>query len=306
MGMLLFEHFILVFSFFFFYCLILLSISFFTLIERKILRRFQQRKGPNKLGFFGEMQPFSDALKLYGKESFFIFSFLKMIFHISSFSLLLLICLLWFILPVFNIILNIKRGFLYLLIIFRLSVIPILIISWYSNCKYSIIGGLRNVTQIVSYEVCISFIMISFICYINSFNIYNFCKVKNIIFISLILILYVWLPVIFSESNRTPFDFSEGESELVSGFNTEYRGSYFAFFFIAEYMSIIYLSLFSCYLFLYSDIKLGFISIIFCILYIFCRGFLPRFRYDILIIFCWKSLLPYSICIIFLILIIII
>jgi NADH-ubiquinone oxidoreductase chain 1 len=174
-----------------------------------------------------------------------------------------------------------------------------MIAGWSSNSNYALLGGLRAVAQTISYEVSIALILISFIFLIGNFNILNFFVYQSYIWFIIILfpIALVWFVISLAETNRTPFDFAEGESELVSGFNVEYRSGGFALIFLAEYSRILFIRMLFCILFLGCDIlrfqfylKLMFISFIF----IWARGTLPRFRYDKLIYLAWKCFLPFS------------
>ena len=159
--------------------------------------------------------------------------------------------------------------------------------------------GLRAVAQTISYEVRIALILLRFIFLIGSYNILIFYKYQLFIWFLFILfpIALVWFRISLAETNRTPFDFAEGESELVSGFNVEYRSGGFALIFLAEYASILFIRILFCVIFLGRDVfslffyvKLTFISFIF----IWVRGTLPRFRYDKLMYLAWKSFLPFS------------
>jgi NADH-ubiquinone oxidoreductase chain 1 len=188
-------------------------------------------------------------------------------------------------------------GLLFFLCCTSLGVYTIIIAGWSSNSNYALLGGLRSVAQTISYEVSLSLILISFIFLIISFNIIIFIIYQKyiwFIFICLPLVL-CWFASSLAETNRTPFDFAEGESELVSGFNVEYRRGGFALIFLAEYARILFMRILFRILFLGGNLfsllfyyKLGFISFLF----IWVRGSLPRFRYDKLMYLAWKSFLP--------------
>lgn len=276
-----------------FFCL--LSISFFTLIEQKFLAAAQLRNGPYQVGYLGLLQPISDFIKLSLKESDDVIKDnLNFIFITLPYINLTFFLVIWVIYPCYSSMFNVLGGFLFFIIVLGLVSIPLLIISWYSNCKYSLIGGLRSVSQIVSYDCVIGFIFISILFISGRCDIegYEFISIDSIFFL-LVPVLGIWLPSILAESNRTPFDFSEGESELVSGFNTEYSGFSFSGCFMGEYISILFMRVFTGYIFI---IKVGlFLSVtafIVVIFYVWVRAFLPRYRYDKLIMARWKILLP--------------
>jgi len=205
--------------------------------------------------------------------------------------------LLWLLYPSYLVLFNLFGGILFFIVILSLVSIPVLIISWYSNCKYSLIGGLRGVSQIVSYDCVIGFIFIRFIFLINNLDLEFYSDINNrFSFFVFFPVLLIWIICILAESNRSPFDFSEGESELVSGFNTEYSGFSFSGCFIGEYVSILFISLFSGFIFFcHISLFIGLSCLLFCFYYVWVRVFLPRYRYDKLIIASWKFLLPLGI-----------
>jgi len=287
--------FLFFFFFFFFFLFIIcsiLAISFFTLIEQKIIASRQLRLGPHYRGYVGFLQPFCDAIKLYSKYNKIFFLFSNLIFTFLPYFLLFIFCFLWFLNPIMWVSFDINIGALFFLLIISVGGIIILIISWFSNCKYSILGGLRSVSQIVSYDVCFGFIFLCICFLIKSLNICYIRYYMSFLVLSLIPIFFCWFFSILAERNRTPFDFVEGESELVSGFNTEYSGGPFALCFISEYISILFMSYLGFFMFFFFNPLLGFSTIVFCYLYILVRCFLPRYRYDKLMLFCWKVLLP--------------
>lgn len=278
---------------------LLVGVAFLTLIERKVLGYIQLRKGPNKLGVIGLPQPFRDAIKLFTKEQTYPIISNYIIYYFCPIFSLFLSLVVWICIPYFIKIYSFNLGLLFFLCCTRLGVYTVIIAGWSSNSIYSLLGGLRSVAQTISYEVRLSLILISFIFLILRFNIYIFSifqKYLWFIFLRFPLIL-CWFSSSLAETNRTPFDFAEGESELVSGFNVEYRRGGFALIFLAEYARILFISLLFRIIFLGGNLlsllfylKLGFIS--FC--FIWVRGALPRFRYDKLIYLAWKSYLPVS------------
>lgn len=284
--------------------LILIAIAFYTLLERKILGYSQIRKGPTKVRIFGIPQPLADAVKLLAKEKSSPSSANYIIFLLSPLLSFILALTLTSLLPIFTKSLLCKIPFLLFLFITRLSVYPLFLSGWASNAKYSILGALRGVAQTISYEVSIVLIILSFLFIAKHLDFWHSSETSS--FLALLIqpvIIILWRFTILAEANRTPFDLAEGESELVSGFNTEYGGALFAIIFIAEYTRILVISIISAGLLCraFSFLKLlNFMIIIvftawFFLFFLFTRASLPRIRYDILINFTWKSILPLSI-----------
>nr|YP_009343013.1 NADH dehydrogenase subunit 1 [Cambaroides dauricus]APS87227.1 NADH dehydrogenase subunit 1 [Cambaroides dauricus] len=278
---------------------VLLGVAFVTLLERKILGYIQFRKGPNKVGFLGLLQPFSDAVKLFLNEQMKL-SFTNFLpYYISPVFSLFISLIMWSILPYESGLLNMNLGVLFILCCLSSGVYPLMMAGWSSNCKYSLLGSLRAVAQTISYEVSLALILLSFIFLVESFNFKVFVEYQEkmwFLWISLPLSM-IWFSSCLAETNRTPFDFSEGESELVSGFNTEYSSGGFALIFMAEYSSILFMSMIFILLFLGTSP----LSVIFYLqvtgmsfVFIWVRGTLPRFRYDKLMYLAWKSFLPVS------------
>nr|YP_009469523.1 NADH dehydrogenase subunit 1 [Hydrotaea ignava]AVD96784.1 NADH dehydrogenase subunit 1 [Hydrotaea ignava]AWH62909.1 NADH dehydrogenase subunit 1 [Hydrotaea leucostoma] len=278
---------------------VLVSVAFLTLLERKVLGYIQIRKGPNKVGIMGIPQPFCDAIKLFTKEQTYPLLSNYISYYFSPIFSLFLSLLVWMCMPLFIKLFSFNLGLLFFLCCTSLGVYTVMIAGWSSNSNYALLGGLRAVAQTISYEVSLALILLSFIFLIGSYNMLMFYKYQ--LFIWFLFILFpmalVWFSISLAETNRTPFDFAEGESELVSGFNVEYSSGGFALIFLAEYASILFMSMLFCVMFLGSDIfslffyiKLSFISFMF----IWVRGTLPRFRYDKLMYLAWKSFLPFS------------
>nr|QZK21999.1 NADH dehydrogenase subunit 1 [Amitermes sp. QLD_118] len=278
---------------------VMVGVAFLTLLERKVLGYVHIRKGPNKVGFIGILQPFSDAIKLFTKEQYFPLVSNYLIYYFSPIFGFFLSLLIWLLIPYLSGFISFELGLLFFLACTSLGVYTVMIAGWSSNSGYSLLGGLRALAQTISYEVSLAFILLSFVVLICSYNLvyfYSYQVYLWLIFISLPL-SFVWFISCLAETNRTPFDFAEGESELVSGFNVEYGAGGFALIFLAEYASILFMSLLFCVIFLGSDlysfffyVKLTFISFLF----IWVRGTLPRFRYDKLMYLAWSSFLPLS------------
>nr|YP_010174493.1 NADH dehydrogenase subunit 1 [Baeotus beotus]QSJ55245.1 NADH dehydrogenase subunit 1 [Baeotus beotus] len=278
---------------------VLIGVAFLTLLERKLLGYIQIRKGPNKMGYLGILQPFCDAIKLFSKEQVYLNYSNYLVYYFSPVMSFMLSLMVWMLMPyMFNMIMF-NLGVLFFLCCTSMGVYTVMIAGWSSNSNYSLLGGLRAVAQTISYEVSLSLIMMSSILMIMDFNLMKFFDYQIMIwFIFLMFPLSLcFLSSLMAETNRTPFDFAEGESELVSGFNVEYSSGGFALIFLAEYSSILFMSLLFVIMYmggyclnLFFYLKLVFLSFFF----IWVRGTLPRYRYDKLMYLCWKSYLPIS------------
>nr|YP_010487095.1 NADH dehydrogenase subunit 1 [Eupatorus sukkiti]UWI70879.1 NADH dehydrogenase subunit 1 [Eupatorus sukkiti] len=276
---------------------VLVGVAFLTLMERKVLGYIQIRKGPNKVGMMGILQPFSDAIKLFTKEQTYPWMSNFYMYYMSPVFSLFLSLLLWMCMPFLTFVFNFNLGILYFLCCSSLGVYTIMIAGWASNSNYALLGGIRSVAQTISYEVSLALILLSFLYLILSLNIFDFMKYQEVVwFIFLCLPLgMMWLVSSLAETNRTPFDFAEGESELVSGFNVEYSSGGFALIFLAEYSSILFMSMMCVMLFLGGNVfhYMFFIKLVFMsFIWVWVRGTLPRYRYDKLMYLCWKSFLP--------------
>lgn len=278
---------------------VLVSVAFLTLLERKVLSYIQIRKGPNVVGFLGLIQPFSDAIKLFTREQTYPVLSNYISYYFSPVISLFLSLLCWICIPIIVKLFSFSLGILFFLCCTRLGVYTVMVAGWSSNSNYALLGGLRAVAQTISYEVSLAIVFLSFIFLIGSYNLIDFMFYQNYIWFIFILfpIFLVWLRICLAETNRTPFDFAEGESELVSGFNVEYRRGGFALIFLAEYARILFMSILFVLIFIGGDVfniifyvKLCFVSFVF----LWVRGTLPRFRYDKLIYIAWKCFLPFS------------
>nr|YP_010968431.1 NADH dehydrogenase subunit 1 [Aurivittia aurivittata]WNO18763.1 NADH dehydrogenase subunit 1 [Aurivittia aurivittata] len=278
---------------------VLVGVAFLTLLERKVLSYIQIRKGPNKVGFMGLLQPFADALKLLSKEQTYLIYSNYMSYYFSPIISLILSLMLWMLIPYYFNMISFNLGILFFFCCTSLGVYTIMVAGWASNSNYSLLGGLRSVAQTISYEVSLSLILMSCIILIMDFNLVNFSYYQALIwfFFLMIPLSLCWMSSSLAETNRTPFDFAEGESELVSGFNVEYSSGGFTLIFLSEYSSILFMSLLFSILYLggYSLSLMFYFKLIFIsFLFIWVRGTLPRYRYDKLMYLSWKIYLPIS------------
>nr|UTS56479.1 NADH dehydrogenase subunit 1 [Stomphastis thraustica] len=278
---------------------ILISVAFMTLLERKVLGYIQIRKGPNKVGFLGILQPFSDGIKLFVKEQSYPNFSNYISYYFSPIVGFMMSLMMWLLMPYCFNLLSFNLGLMFFFCVSSISVYVIMIAGWASNSNYSLLGGLRAVAQTISYEVSLALIMLSSIILIMDFNLLKFELYQKYMWLMImnLPLSLCWFSSSLAETNRTPFDFAEGESELVSGFNVEYSSGGFALIFLAEYASILFMSLMFVVLFMggYSITLMFYFKLVFLsFLFIWVRGTLPRYRYDKLMYLSWKSYLPVS------------
>jgi NADH-quinone oxidoreductase subunit H len=308
-------YFYVVCNFLVFLIFILLSVAITTLLERKVLASMQRRRGPNVVGMFGFLQPFADALKLLVKENIFPRDSDRNIFVLATVFTFFCSLKIWAALPLweFDYPIYIVNGTLYILIILSFSAYGIIFAGWSSNSKYAFLGGLRSTAQMISYEVCVSFIFILIVMCCQSIDLREIVELQNGIWF-IIPLLPVWVIFIIcglAETNRAPFDLPEAEAELVAGYNVEYSAIPFALFFLAEYANIVATSTISSILFfggwlplfgiqvLYSPLWLSVKIVAHLFVIIWVRATLPRYRYDQLMKLGWKILLPLSLVFLF-------
>nr|YP_010527063.1 NADH dehydrogenase subunit 1 [Callambulyx tatarinovii]UXR12400.1 NADH dehydrogenase subunit 1 [Callambulyx tatarinovii] len=278
---------------------VLIGVAFLVLLERKVLGYIQIRKGPNKVGLMGILQPFSDAIKLFTKETTYPNFSNYYCYYFSPIVSFILSLFIWMLIPYYFNMISFNLGILFFLCCTSMGVYTVMIAGWSSNSNYALLGGLRSVAQTISYEVSMALILVSSIIMIMDFNLMMFYFYQKMIWMMFLMIplSLMWISSMLAETNRTPFDFAEGESELVSGFNIEYSSGGFALIFLAEYSSILFMSLLFVIIYmggydlsLIFYLKLSMISFLF----IWVRGTLPRYRYDKLMYLAWKSYLPIS------------
>jgi NADH-quinone oxidoreductase subunit H len=279
----------------------------------------QQRYGPNAVGFFGLLQPLADGLKLLIKESVIPTNANTFSFILAPILTFFLSLTGWAVIPFSSIsyYTNIDISVLFIFAISSLAVYGVILSGWSSNSKYAFFGALRSAAQMVSYEISIGLILVSLLCCVGSLNFLDIVHYQYFIYFSIpfFSLFLMFLISILAETNRAPFDLPEAESELVSGFNVEYSSMGFALFFLAEYASIILMSLFTVIMFmggwlsfflnsifLIDSIVLGFKTSFILFFFIWVRASFPRYRIDQLMRLCWKIFLPLSFAIVLLIL----
>lgn len=293
---------------------VLISVAYLTLAERKVLGYTQSRKGPNIVGIYGLLQPLADGVKLFTKEMIIPSHVSIFLYFFSPIIALTLGLIVWSLMPLgkYNILSDLGLGILLIFALSSISVYAILMSGWSSNSKYAFLGALRAAAQMISYEVSIGLIVISIIICSGSFNLTKIIQAQE----QTTWFLFPLLPagIMFfisclAETNRAPFDLTEGESELVSGFNVEYSSMSFALFFLAEYSHIIFMSFLFTVLFLGGwsmpivslNIYFFLKSIFIIFLFIWVRTSFPRLRYDQLMHLLWKTYLPLSLSFVILI-----
>lgn len=293
----------------------LLAVAFMTIIERKILAATQRRVGPNTVGIYGTLQPFSDALKLVLKETIIPAQANKALFYLAPVFALIFSLLGWAVIPFGDglVILDFSLGILYTLALSSLGIYGILFAGWSANSKYAFLGALRSTAAMISYELILSTAVIIVVLLTGSFNITSIIEHQQSVWlvVPLLPVFIFFFIAILAECSRTPFDLQEAESELVAGFFTEHSSIIFVFFFLAEYCSIVLMSTLTAILFFggynftqifenYSffniqSIVLGLKTCVFAFLFVLFRATLPRVRYDQIMLFCWTGLLPIAI-----------
>nr|WIW39658.1 NADH dehydrogenase subunit 1 [Bathymodiolus septemdierum]WIW40425.1 NADH dehydrogenase subunit 1 [Bathymodiolus septemdierum]WIW40503.1 NADH dehydrogenase subunit 1 [Bathymodiolus septemdierum]WIW40750.1 NADH dehydrogenase subunit 1 [Bathymodiolus septemdierum]WIW40971.1 NADH dehydrogenase subunit 1 [Bathymodiolus septemdierum] len=274
----------------------LLAVGWFTLVERKVLGYIMTRKGPNKVGVLGLMQPMSDGAKLFSKEIL-IPTYSNFIpFLICPVVTFFIALLLWLLYPFHSSEGVFVCGVLFYLANSGANVYGVMVAGWSSNSKYALLGAMRAMAQSISYEVSMALVLLGCVFMVGSMHLQSIKLWQEgsffIMGVAILPLFMVWLISMLAETNRAPFDFVEGESELVSGFNVEYSSGGFALIYMAEYSNMLFNSLFTCAMFLgSSDMFMVSQAWGFLFLFLWARGTFPRFRYDMLMSLAWKTFL---------------
>ena len=292
---------------------LLLSVAYLTLVERKVLAAVQIRKGPNVVGPFGLLQPIADGVKLLFKETILPAGANRVVFIAAPMLTFILALIAWAVIPIAPgvVLADINVGILYLFAISSLGVYGVIMAGWASNSKYPFLGALRSAAQMVSYEVSMGFVIITVLICVGSLNLTDIVMAQQTVWfaVPLLPMFVIFFVSILAETNRSPFDLPEGESELVAGFFLEYSAIPFALFYLGEYGNMILMSAMTTILFLGGWLPLWDVAplnwipgpvwfagkvafVLFCFLWV--RATMPRYRYDQLMRLGWKVFLPFS------------
>jgi NADH-quinone oxidoreductase subunit H len=286
---------------------LLISVAYMTLAERKLIASIQRRRGPNVIGYIGLLQPLSDGLKLFVKESLIPSNVNKFYYLLAPVWTFFLSMLAWAVIPFSPgaMLADIDLGIFFLFAISSLAIYGVILAGWASNSKYSFLGSLRSAAQIVAYELPIGIIFLVLVLSTGSINLSHVVIVQSTQWFCIphLPLFGVFLVSILAETNRHPFDLPEAESELVSGYNTEYGGISFALFFLGEYLNILLICGLTTILFiggwlspitgvLDGSLWFSLKTVGIVCFFIFIRCLLPRYRYDQLIGLGWKVFLP--------------
>ena len=295
------------------------AVAFYTYFERKVIGAMQIRKGPNRVGPLGLIQPFADVFKLLFKEIILPTKANRFLFLLAPIITLAPAFAAWAVIPFsdFLVLADVDAGLLYVLALTSLGVYGVIIAGWASNSKYAFLGAMRSAAQSVSYEISMGFSLVGVLILAGTLNLREIVLAQQ----GGILDWY-WLPLLplfviymisgLAETNRAPFDVAEGESEIVAGFHVEYSGSTFAVFFLAEYANMILISALTAILFaggwlspfegipVLGDTFLGEGSIlwflaktvVFMFMFLWYRATFPRYRYDQIMRLGWKVFIP--------------
>jgi NADH-quinone oxidoreductase subunit H len=303
---------------------LLVVVAWFTYAERKIIGYMQVRMGPNRVGYYGLLQPIADAVKLMFKEIIVPAGANRALFIFAPILSLGVALAAWAVVPFDDglVLADVNAGLLYILAMTSMGVYGVIIAGWASNSKYALLGAMRSAAQIVAYEIAMGFALVVVLMAAGSLNLREIVHAQQGS-----LIHWFWLPLFpmflvyfisgVAETNRAPFDVAEGESELVAGFHVDYSGMPFSVFFVAEYANMVMISVLSAIMFLggwlspletilperwMSTFPWGhgwhwFVikTSIFMFLFLWLRATFPRYRYDQIMRLGWKVFIPLTI-----------
>jgi NADH-quinone oxidoreductase subunit H len=305
---------------------LILCVAYYTYAERKVIGHMQNRMGPNRVGWFGLLQPFADVIKLLIKQIIIPTNSSKFLFLLAPLISLVTAFTAWAVIPFSPefVLADINAGLLYILAITSLGVYGVIIAGWASNSKYALLGAMRCAAQMIAYELAMGFALVGVLMASNSLHIGTIILGQS----GGIGHWYIWplfpLFVIYfisgiAETNRAPFDVAEGESEIVAGFHVDYSGITFGLFFLAEYANMILVSFLTAILFVggwlspfegtdyfsgtfiaeSSFFWLVLKSLFFMFFFLWSRATFPRYRYDQIMSLGWKVFIPITIVWIF-------
>jgi NADH-ubiquinone oxidoreductase chain 1 len=276
--------------------MVLVGVAFIIVTERKGLGMVQLRQGPNKVSVKGILQPIVDGVKLFKKEFLFLYFSSKVLYVIGPCIRFACAYSMWVLFPARVARHQFELGILYFLCVSSFRVYGVFLVGWVCDSRYAFLGAMRAVAQTISYEVVISLVIFCPLLYVGSFNLR---LINSYGFVGVFLMLEVcvaWGFVVLAETHRTPFDFVEGESELVAGYNVEFGGVGFAMLALREYSNILFMSFLTGVVFIglssvfptviLNELVTVIFITVFAYLVICIRGVLPRFRYDLLIKTC--------------------
>ncbi|MGD9744565.1 MAG: NADH-quinone oxidoreductase subunit NuoH [Dongiaceae bacterium] len=292
---------------------LLLAVAYLTYAERKVIASMQMRRGPNVVGPFGLLQPIADGVKLLFKETIIPAGANRVVFVAAPMITFTLSLVAWAVIPFGEgiVLADINVGILYLFAISSLGVYGVVMAGWASNSKYAFLGALRSAAQMVSYEVSIGFVMVTVLLCVGSLNLSDIVNAQRTVWfaVPLLPMFVIFFISALAETNRSPFDLPEAESELVAGYFSEYSSMTFALFFLGEYANMILMSASTTILFLGGwlpplDIApfnwipgpIWFGAKIALVLFgfLWVRATFPRYRYDQLMRLGWKVFLPFT------------
>jgi NADH-quinone oxidoreductase subunit H len=296
---------------------VMLSVAYLTYAERRVIGYMQRRRGPNRVGYYGLLQPIADGLKLLSKEVILPTNANRFLFLLAPILSIGPSLAAWAVVPFSEgwILADIDAALLYVLALTGVGVYGVIIAGWASNSKYAFLGAMRSAAQMVSYEIAMGFALVGVLMAGGSLNLGAITQAQEGGFLN-----WFWLPLFplfvvyfiagVAETNRLPFDVAEGESEIVAGFHVEYSGMAFAIFFLAEYANMILIAALAGVMFLggwqspFADgtdglhwflIKTAFVAFF----YLWFRATFPRYRYDQVMRLGWKVFIPITIIWIF-------